>query len=122
MDLEDIERERIKYVKLRGNVVNIISNLKSFNSNVINVKNNISNNYTVNGEGTPVLTRVTKLANNSDQIKNHLSKVIIPAIDSAIKKCDSQIAKLKAAEAAAATEARAAAAKAKASSVTSINA
>lgn len=121
MTSEELEKDRDKYIKLKIKLTSIANSLKSFNTNVVNIKPKIVNNYSVNNESTPIVNRIVKLGNSSNQIRNHLVKTIIPAIDAEIKKCNVQITKLQAAEKAAATAAKAAAAKAKAASVTSIN-
>lgn len=96
MDIEDLEKQKIKYTKLRSNIVSIINYLKSFKVSVDDVKTKTDNKYTINLDNTPVYTRITKLSKKSGDIRTYLVNTIIPAIDVAIKKCNVQISKLEA--------------------------
>ena len=98
MTISDYQNDKLKYIRLKNNISTIISGLKGFNTNVSSLKTKIANNYTINDQNTPVYNRIVKLGINSNKIKEYLLKTIVPAIDVAIKKCDSEISKLKAAE------------------------
>ena len=108
MTSEDYEREKTYYIKLKSSISKIVTDLNSFNTNIDTIKNRTVGVYTVNGENTPIISRLTKLDNSSSQVRSYLKKTIIPAIDSAIRECDAQIDKLKVAEKAAAAKAAAA--------------
>lgn len=106
MTVQDYENDKAKYVILRNNILNITNKLLNFKGNVTDIKNSIMNNYQINNENTPVYYRLNNMGNDVTEIRNYLFTTIIPAIDEAIRLCDSEISKLNSqASAAAATRA-----------------
>ena len=87
MSIEDYENNKAKYLKLKTSLNNICNNLRDFKGNVDDIKVKIMNNYSIDNDNPPVLNRIIKLSNNSNEIKNYLIVTVIPAIDAALKDC-----------------------------------
>lgn len=83
-----------KYQTLSSGVSSVISQLNSCNSNYVNLKKNIQENYLVNNDTTPVYDRVSKLETEAHKISNYLSNTILPAIAAAIQALYRRIAEL----------------------------
>lgn len=101
-----------KYEKLKENIGQIISHLNNYTDSNNKIAHDIAVNYIVDGNSTPVQTRIKFLGEKTDKTSNYLKNSIIPAIDSEIRSLYRLIAQLEA-EAAAAAEAARASAKAK---------
>ena len=101
MSIDDIQEEKKKYQLLRSKIISMISKLGDFKTYSSKIKSNVSANYLINNDETPVSNRLYNLLLNTNNIRNYLLKTIIPSIDSEIKQCNTQINKLKASEEAA---------------------
>lgn len=95
--ISECQHEINRYIALRNNINAILSYLnESINSSNI-TKNNIINNYLINDESTPVVSRIDKLNNNMKNTYNTL-KGTISGINTSIASLKAEIARLEAEE------------------------
>lgn len=81
-----------KYSALKNKLDSVTSYLSDAMDNVNNLKSNITDNYYVNDNDTPISIRVQKLYNDINSTYNYINNTIYPAIDSSTNSSRQKIA------------------------------
>lgn len=119
MDINDYENDKAKYAALKTSLTNIVAKLGTVKIETDNIKTSINNDYNIDDGYTPLTRRLMGVSKDTNDIRNYILTVIIPAIDNAIRNCNTQISKIKADQAKAKEAAEKAAKAAKAANKTS---
>lgn len=75
-----------KYNAIKANLENIVNRLTLAHDKLSSVPNAISSSYMIDEFPTPIVKRCTNTKNEIANVRNHIIKVIIPAIDMEISK------------------------------------
>ena len=95
MDINDYENDKKKYAALKTTLTNIVAKLGTVKIETDNVKTSTFKEYNIDNDYTPLIRRLVNVSKETNEIRNYILTVIIPAIDNAVRNCNTQINKIK---------------------------
>ena len=96
MTIEDYQRLKSRYMQLKNDVDTVADDLRDLVNNLSCIKDGLDDKYLVDNSNTPLMSRIKSLYEESNDERNYLVTTIMSAIDSEIRECDREIARLQA--------------------------
>lgn len=96
MTIEDYQRLKSRYMQLKSDVDTVADDLRDLVNNLSCIKDGLDDKYLVDNSNTPLMSRIKSLHEESNDERNYLVTTIMSAIDSEIRECDREIARLQA--------------------------